>query len=199
MLLYGASGHAKVIIDCLEASKVSIDGIFDDDLNKKYLLTYDVLGTYDDCLLRNKEIIISIGDNQIRKKKSNEIVHRFGKVVHPTAIIQQNVLIGEGSVIFHHAIIQSSTQIGNHVIVNTKASIDHDCIIENYVHIAPSATLCGGIMVGEGTLIGAGAIIIPNLSIGKWATVGAGAVVINNVPDYAVVLGNPAIIKKYNK
>lgn len=199
MLLYGASGHSKVIIDCLEASKVSIDGIFDDDLNKKHLLEYGVLGVYDGNLFRNKQIIIAIGDNQIRKHKTKIIVHGFGKGIHPTAVIQKNVVIGEGTVIFHHAIIQSSTQMGNHVIVNTKASIDHDCIIENYVHIAPSATLCGGIKVGEGTLIGAGAIIIPNLKIGKWATVGAGAVVVNDVPDYAVVLGNPANIKTYNK
>lgn len=194
MLLYGASGHAKVIIDCLEASKVSINGIFDDDISKKYLLEYNVLGSYDNSLLKNNEIIIAIGNNHIRKRLSKEVKHQFGKTIHPTATIQRNVIIGEGSVIFHHAVVQSSSKIGNHVIVNTKASIDHDCIIHDYVHIAPNATLCGGIIVGEGALIGAGAVIIPNLKIGKWATVGAGAVVIRDVPNNAVVLGNPAII-----
>jgi sugar O-acyltransferase (sialic acid O-acetyltransferase NeuD family) len=195
MLLYGASGHAKVIIDCLEASKVSIDGIFDDDINKKKLLEYDVLGSYDDNLLKNKEIIIAIGNNKIRKRLSDEIKHQFGQTAHPTAIIQRNVIIGEGTIVLHHAIVQSSSKIGNHVIINTKASIDHDCIIQDYVHLAPNATLCGGIVVGEGTLIGAGAVIIQNLKIGKWVTIGAGAVVIRDVPDYSVVLGNPAIIK----
>ncbi|WP_394993425.1 acetyltransferase [Emticicia sp.] len=199
MLLYGASGHAKVIIDCLEASKVSVDGIFDDDISKKYLLEYNVLGSYNANLLNDNEIIIAIGNNHIRRNLSEEIKHKFAKVIHPSATIQRNVMIGEGSVIFHHAILQSSTKIGSHVIVNTKASIDHDCIIEDFVHIAPNATLCGGITVGEGTLIGAGAVIIPNLKIGKWVTIGAGSVVINDIPAYAVVLGNPAIIKKYNK
>lgn len=199
MLLYGASGHAKVIIDCLEASKVSIDGIFDDDISKKYLLEYNVLGSYDTNLLKDNQIIIAIGNNHIRKRLSVEIKHKFGNAIHPTALIQRNVMVEYGSVIFHQSIIQSSTKIGKHVIVNTKASIDHDCIIENFVHIAPNATLCGGITVGEGTLIGAGAVVIPNLKIGKWVTIGSGAVVINDIPDYAVVLGNPAIIKKYNK
>lgn len=199
MLLYGASGHAKVIIDCLEASKILIDGIFDDDISKNRILDYNVLGKYDNLLLKDIEIIIAIGNNQIRKRLSEKIKHKFGKTIHPSATIQRNVLISEGSVIFHHAILQSSTKIGSHVIINTKASIDHDCIINNFVHIAPNATLCGGITIGEGALIGAGAVIIPNLKIGKWATIGAGAVVINDVPDNAVVLGNPAIIKKYNK
>lgn len=199
MLLYGASGHAKVIIDCLEASKSLIDGVFDDDLSKKKILEYKVLGKYNDDLLKDKEIILAIGNNSIRKRLSGEIKHKFGKAIHPTATIQRNVLIREGSVIFHHAILQSSTIIGRHVIINTKASIDHDCIIEDFVHIAPNATLCGGITVGEGTLIGAGAVIIPNLRIGKWSIVGAGAVVINDVPDNAIVLGSPAVIKKYNK
>lgn len=198
MLLYGASGHAKVIIDCLEASNIPIEGIFDDDIYKKYLFEYNVLGSYNGNLLKEKEIIIAIGNNQIRRKLSQEIKHNFGKIVHPTATIHKYIVISIGSVIFHHAIIQSATTIGNHVIVNTKASIDHDCIIEDFVHIGPNATLCGGITVGEGSFIGASAVIIPNIKIGKWATIGAGAVVVKDVPNNSIVSGNPAIIKKYN-
>ena len=67
---------------------------------------------------------------------------------------------------------------------------------EDFVHIAPNSTLCGGIRVGEGTLIGSGATIIPNISIGKWAVVGAGSVVVSDIPDYAVVVGNPGKVIK---
>ena len=197
MLIYGASGHAKVIIDCLEASKILIDGIFDDNIELESLLEYKVLGIYDARFLKEAEIVIAIGNNNIRKKLSKMISHKFGKIIHPTALIQRNVVIGEGSVIFHNSIVQSSSQIGNHVIINTKASIDHDCIIGNFAHIAPNATLCGGIEVGEGTFIGAGAVVIPNIKIGKWVMVGAGTVITKNIPDYAVVVGNPGKIKNY--
>lgn len=199
MLLYGASGHAKVVIDCLEASSIPIDGVFDDDIGRKKILEYDVLGSYNINFLANEECIIAIGNNCIRRKLLERIRHQFGKVMHPTSDIQRSVTIGEGSVVFHHAILQSCVKIGDHVIVNTKASIDHDCVIGNFAHIAPNATLCGGVTVGEGALIGAGAVVIPNIKIGKWTTVGAGAVVVKDVPDYAVVVGSPATIKKYNE
>ena len=96
--------------------------------------------------------------------------------------------------------MQSSVKIGKHVIINTAASIDHDCIVEDFAHVSPNATLSGNVKVGEGSHIGAGAVIIPNITIGKWAMIGAGSDVTKNVPDYSVVVGNPARkIKTLNK
>jgi len=66
------------------------------------------------------------------------------------------------------------------------------------VHISPNASLAGDVYIGEGTHIGIGAVIIQGLKVGKWVTIGAGAVVINDIPDFAVVVGNPGKIKKYN-
>ena len=192
MILYGASGHAKVVIDCLESQKEIVTGIFDDDLSKKDLLNYNVIGKYSDHLFLDEELIISIGDNEIRKKVSKVITHKFGMVVHVSATISKNVSIGDGTVVFHNSILQSSVKAGKHVIINTAASVDHDCKIDDFVHISPNATLCGNISIGEGTHIGAGAVIIPNIKIGKWAIIGAGAVVTKDVEDYAVVVGNPA-------
>jgi len=199
VLLYGASGHAKVIIDCLESQMISVTGIFDDDLSKKELLGYKVLGTYNPNYLPNEQIIISIGENEIRKELSKIMRHKFASVHHISAAISKNVISGEGTVIFHKSILQSSVKVGNHVIINTAASVDHDCIIDNFAHIAPNATVCGNVKIGEGTHIGAAAIIIPNITIGKWCKIGAGAVIIKDVPDYSVVVGNPGrIIKTIN-
>jgi len=58
--------------------------------------------------------------------------------------------------------------------------------------------LAGNVEVGEGTHVGIGASVIQGVKIGKWATIGAGAVVIKDVPDFAVVVGSPARIIKYN-
>jgi len=85
------------------------------------------------------------------------------------------------------------------VIINTNASVDHDCKIHDFAHISPQVGLAGGVEIGEGTHIGIGACIIQNITIGKWATIGAGTVVLKNVPDYAVVVGNPGKIIKYNE
>jgi sugar O-acyltransferase (sialic acid O-acetyltransferase NeuD family) len=192
MLLYGASGHAKVIISCLNANLQSISGIFDDDTNKKSLWNIEVIGSYSPDFQRDEELIISIGYNHIRQQVAALVQHRFGRVMHPSALIDKTVAIGEGTVIFHRAIIQADAQIGKHVIVNTAASIDHDCLIQDFVHIAPSATLCGGVYVGAGTLVGAGAVIAPNLRIGQNCLIAAGSIITKHIPDNAIVRGNPA-------
>ena len=76
--------------------------------------------------------------------------------------------------------------------------MEHDCKISDFAHISPNAALAGNVEVGEGTHVGIGASVIQGIKIGKWATIGAGAVVIKDVPDFAVVVGSPARIIKYN-
>lgn len=196
ILLFGASGHAKVVCSCLESQSVLIEGIFDDNESIKFLDNYPVLGRYTSNTYSNIPIIVSIGNNQIRKDKVSLIEHSFGLAKHSSAIVDKLVYIGEGSVIMHMVIVQRGVSIGKHCIINTAASIDHDCIIEDFVHISPNATLCGNVHVGEGTQVGAASVIKQGIKIGKWAIIGAGSVVINDVPDFSVVVGCPA--KKIN-
>lgn len=192
MILYGASGHAKVIIDILSKRGDNIELVFDDNPNVKELLSYSVSAKYDIEQFHASDLIISIGNNVIRKKISYKVKHSFGKAVHSNAVVADSVVVCEGSVIFANVVVQSSTTIGKHVIINTRASVDHDCNIGDFVHIAPGATVCGGVVIGEGAFVGAGAIVIPNISIGKWATIGAGAVVMKNIGNNETWVGNPA-------
>ncbi|MFR9669534.1 MAG: acetyltransferase [Rikenellaceae bacterium] len=194
MYLYGASGHAKVILDILRANEVKVTALIDDNRELSSLSGFPVL--------HNKRtdispLIISIGNNEIRKKIATTLVAEYAVAIHPSAIISDSVTIGCGSVVMQGAIIQIDSKIGEHTIINSGASIDHDCKIGSFTHIAPHSTLCGDVTVGEGAWIGAGATVIQGIKIGKWATVGAGAVVIKDVPDYAVVAGVPAKVIKY--
>jgi sugar O-acyltransferase (sialic acid O-acetyltransferase NeuD family) len=201
MYLYGASGHAKVIIDSLKASGINISGLFDDNPTIKNLLGYMVLGSFDKERLGNDELIISVGLNNIRKKITEKLPRNinYGKAIHPSAIISEYASIDKGTVVMQGAVIQSDVKIGKHCIINTSTSVDHDCEIEDFVHISPNATLCGAVSVGEGSQIGAGAVVIPGIKIGKWSLVAAGAVVLKDVPDNVLVLGNPArVVKRIN-
>lgn len=199
MILYGASGHAKVICSSLESENIQIEGIFEDNPDVIELNEYQIFGRYKDDIMTNSKLIISIGNNQIRKEISKKINHDFGVTIHKSSIFDRTSIVGEGSVILHNTVVQRDTWIGNHVIINTNSSIDHDCKIEHFVHISPNACICGNVSIGEGTHIGAGAIVIQGIKIGKWVTVGAGSVIINHIPDYATVVGNPGRIIKENK
>ena len=187
MYLYGASGHAKVIIDILKANKITIDGLFDDNNSIKDLLDYPVFPSSNAI----GPLIISIGNNQIRSnivKKLSDINYEIAQ--HPSAIISEYATLDTGTVVMQGVIIQSCSHVGKHCIINTGASVDHDCIIEDFVHISPHSTLCGNVIVGEGSWIGAGSTILPGIKIGKWCIVGAGSVVAKDLPDNVLAVGN---------
>lgn len=200
MYLFGASGHAKVIVDILSSQGIKVKAFFDEDEEKKSLWNIAVKGKTKDFVDDGTDCLVSIGNNKTRKKVAEQLSANFGKGIHATAVLGSHIEIGEGTVIMPRTVINADTKIGKHVIVNTAAGIDHDCIISDYAHIAPNASICGGVQIGEGTLIGAGATIIPLIKVGKWCTIGAGAVINSDIPDYSIVVGNPGkIIKKTNQ
>jgi len=200
MFIYGASGHAKVIIDIITSKKnESIDFIFDDDHSIKELQGFKVNHEFTTEMLSQKTVI-AIGNNRTRKKISENIEYMFcDALIHSSAVLSEKTQIGQGTVVMPNAVVNSSSQIGSHCIINTGSIVEHDVKIGNYAHVSPASTITGNVQIGEGTQIGAGATIIPGIKIGRWVTVGAGAVIINDIPDFSVVVGNPGRIVKYNK
>ncbi len=198
MILYGASGHGKVIIDILESMQEPHIEIWD-DADRDPIWEYPVKKTPDPINVMEK-MVISIGVNTTRKmivERLGDVVS-YGKAIHSSAIISRRAAIGDGTVVMAGVTINPDVKIGKHCIVNTSASVDHDCVLEDYVHISPNATLSGDVFVGEGTHIGSGAVAIQGVKIGKWCRIGAGTVIIEDLPDHATAVGNPARVIKIN-
>ncbi|MDH5382329.1 MAG: acetyltransferase [Cyclobacteriaceae bacterium] len=198
MLIIGASGHGKVILETCREAGIQVSSFMDNDPQKLGELMGIPVILEDFTAINDNHVIIGIGDNTIRKNIAKTIEATGIKVqpflAHPLSGLAKGLQIGEGTVIFMNAAIQVDSIIGKHCIINTSASIDHDCTIADFVHVAPNATLCGGISVGEGTFIGANATILPNVKIGKNCIVGAGSVLITDLNDNQKVVGNPARI-----
>lgn len=186
MYLYGASGHARVIIDILKANGVHIYGLIDDNPNLTELLGFPVYHQKKNL----SPLIISIGNNGVRKSIAERLSVEFGIAIHPSAVVSSYASIGEGTVVMQGAIIQSCAKIGKYCIINTGASVDHECIIEDFVHISPHATLCGNVYIGEGSWIGAGSTVIPGVKIGRWFVIGAGTVIAKDIPDGVLMVGD---------
>lgn len=192
MIIYGASGHAKVVLDILEACGKKVDFIVDDNPELNELLGYPVrrnTGSYD-------EAIIAIGSGSIRKKIVETLdVGNYPVAIHPGALVSPRATVGEGTVVMQGAIVQSCVKLGRHCIINTGASVDHDCEISDFVHVAPHATLSGAVKVGAGTWIGVGAVVKQGVTIGANCMIGAGSVVVKDIPDNVTAYGNPCRVK----
>lgn len=186
--LYGASGHAKVIREIVEAQGNNVLGVVDDNLKVEYFGNLKVVHS----AANKSPFIICIGDNSIRKRIAESLKCDFDLAVHPFTALSRSASIGSGTVVMASAVINAETVIGRHCIINTGATVGHECCLENYVQVSPHATLCGNVKVGEGSWIGAGAVVIQGIRIGRWSIVGAGAVVTHDVPDYTEVVGVPA-------
>jgi sugar O-acyltransferase (sialic acid O-acetyltransferase NeuD family) len=118
-------------------------------------------------------------------------------IIDPTAIIPRSLRVGAGSYINAGVVIGAMSMIGEGVLVNRAASLGHHTVLGDRVSIGPGATLAGNIHVGEGVVIGAGAVIHPDARIGAGAVISAGSVVRKNVPEGALVAGNPAVIRPF--
>ena len=187
--VYGASGHAKVIIDIINLTE-DVAVVYDDNMSISFIDDLRVIHE-----IQNFENwVIAVGDNFVRKKICSENSFSYSTLIHPKAIISDYVKLGKGSVFMAGCVVNPSVSIGMHCIINTRASIDHECTLSDFVHISPGAILCGNVRIMEGTHVGAGAVILPGITIGKWSVIGAGAVIIKDVPDGVTVVGNPGRI-----
>ncbi|MXV39173.1 acetyltransferase [Flavobacteriaceae bacterium Ap0902] len=198
MIIYGASGHGKVICDIIKCNSSQEKIVFVDDAQKgNYFYNHPVFLTKD-YDMHQDQLIIAIGNNLIRRKVASRYIN-FGQAIHPTAVLSKTVSLSPGTVIMANVSCNADTQIGEHVILNTSCSIDHDCEIHDFAHISPNVSLAGNVKVGTGSHIGIGATVIQGIKIGNFATIGAGTVVINDIPDGATAVGIPAKIIKFNK
>lgn len=199
LILFGAGGHAKVVLDALNSAGRDVLGLIDDDpaATGRMILAAPVLGTRDVLARehRGAGIVPAIGVNGARAALLDWLAQggfAVAGAIHPRATIGAGVELGDGCFLAAGAVVNPDTRIGAGAIVNTCASVDHDCRIGRAVHIAPGARLCGGVTIGDETLIGTGTVVIPGIRIGARAVIGAGSVVIRDVPDGARVAGNPA-------
>jgi sugar O-acyltransferase (sialic acid O-acetyltransferase NeuD family) len=200
IFVFGAGGHAKVVIDAIEREGLHLIAWVCDDAVEKHgtqLMKYEIVGGREALLTRKAESgagVVAIGDNGDRMKIASWLVERgcrLAAVVHPAAAVGRDVEIGEGTVVMAGCVINSGARVGRNVIVNTGATIDHDCEIADGVHIGPGSHLCGNVAIGSATLIGAGTTIVPTVGVGAFVLIGAGSTVLADVPDRARVGGSP--------
>lgn len=193
LVIIGASGHGKVIADIAKKNGYHEIVFLDDDENIHECGGYPVTGRSHEVETINADVIVGIGNASIRKKIQQSIpARKMATLIHPSAVVAEDAIIGEGTVIMAGVVVNPSVRIGKGCIINTCASIDHDCNVGDYVHVSVGSHLCGTVSVDDETWIGAGATVSNNISICSKSMIGAGAVVIKDTKESGIYIGVPA-------
>jgi sugar O-acyltransferase (sialic acid O-acetyltransferase NeuD family) len=199
LLIWGAGGHGKVILDIARSMGRFDDIAFLDDNRTK------AGQSFCECLLVDASenlqrcagslFVIAIGDNHIRARCFSRALASGllpATLVHRSALLGTSTSIGKGTVVMPGVIVNAGAVIGDNCIINSGAIVEHDCRIEANVHISPRVVLGGGVCVGQFAHIGIGATVLPGALVGEESIVGAGAVVLREVTAHCTVVGVPA-------
>lgn len=201
VVIFGSSGHAKVVADIIEKQGIyNIVGFLDDykEVGEE-VYGYEVLGGIDFYKSSPNDLltIVAVGDNRGRKAVINKILElkpniEFATAIHPKSVIAKGVNIGKGTVVMAGAIINSDAVVGEHCIINTKSSVGHDTTISDFVTISPNSTLAGDVKIGESSIVAMNSAVLEKRTIGRDTLIGAGATVVNDIGSGVLAYGTPA-------
>ncbi|MFN7960747.1 MAG: acetyltransferase [Thermoanaerobaculia bacterium] len=202
LLIFGASGHGRVVAEAAAAAGLAPAGWADDDPDRRgsrvdglEVLACGTAEAAEIALEAGWSVVVAVGDNRARRRVMLELAAlgaQLATVVHPRATISPTARLGEGSVALAGVVINAGAQVGSNVILNTSCSVDHDCRIGDHAHLSPGVHLGGAVEVGEGTHLGVGVSVRNQIKIGAWSLVGAGAAVVSDIDPGVVAWGVPA-------
>jgi sugar O-acyltransferase (sialic acid O-acetyltransferase NeuD family) len=199
IVLIGGGRHTRACIDIIKQSaNYKISGIiYVNKLPDEDYFYYPLLGNLDNLeyIFDNiaKNAVISIGglENMNERNLIYQKLKSFGfllpNIIHPKAIIEPSVIIGEGNQLFAGTNIGSYSKIGNNCILNSNSIISHDCTLGDNIHMTPGSILAGGVNVGNNTIIGMGATVTMDIKIGKNVIIYNGKNIFGNISDNAIV------------
>jgi len=203
VILVGAGGHARVLVECLRLGNIPVLGyvclpgsVAKGNMTAlRHFGSDEALDSMDRTAVRLVNGIGSVRSTEARRDafaRFRQAGFSFETVSHPSVIIAPDAILEEGTQVMAGAIVQPGCRIGANAILNTRVSVDHDSVIETHSHLACGVVLSGHVRVGADVHVGTGAMVAQNISIGRGALVGAGSVVLDDVAEGEFVAGVPA-------
>lgn len=196
ILLLGAGGHCRAVIDVLRLSSFRPAVILDKsvscpDASPKELLGVQIAG--DDSLLPELRAqydygLVTVGQIKtaaIRAKlyaRLKECGYLLPVLVSGHASASPWSSIGEGTVVMHFATINAGAVVGANSIINTGAIIEHDAQIGHNCHVSTGAIVNGGAVLADNVFLGSGAIVREGVRIGAGSVIGMGLAVKRDIP-----------------
>lgn len=176
----------------------TIKGFLDDNVDA--LNGFDgyppVIGNVADYVIEPDDVFVcSLGNTKTKRYVCEILLNKgakFQSLIHKTAIVRQNAIIGDGCIVADYASVGADAKIGVNSLVQSYSIVAHDCIIGDYVRIDTHAVCVGGVVVEDNVMIHTGAILSHKVVVGTDSVVGAASFVFKKVKPGRTVFGNPA-------
>lgn len=197
--IYGAGSHSNVVYNVFKKNyKINIKNFIDD--NKNGLLNKILIKKPKEIFnkINDIDLHIAIGDNLLREKIYNKFKKKIVSlktIIDKDSYIYKTSIIKDGCFIAPRSILGPNTIINHCCIINHGAIVDHDSKVGAFSHIAPGCVIGGNVQIGKKSLLGSNCVVLPNIVVGNNVTIGAGSVITKNIPNDALVFGNPGRIK----
>lgn len=181
--LFGYGGHAKEVAAMINEP---VTFFVDDNYSNK------IAHPISSFVKEEFEIMIAVGESSAREKIVRKLLgFTFFTFVHPTAVIGNNVKIGEGSYIGPYSIITCDVEIGNHSILNRINTIGHDSVCGNFLSMMPGSIISGNCKLGNNVYLGSNSTIKEKINICDNVTIGLNSGVVKNIIEKGVYIGTP--------
>ncbi len=201
--IYGAGGGGREFfelardINSIENRWKSV--FFIDDFPKEKTLRNCPVYTFEEMISKyssnDVEITLAVGQPNDRKKLYDKVTsngYRLATLVHPTAVIMENTVIGSGSVISRNVIISCDAEISENVLVLPMVTMGNNCRIGSHSVISPHSAVCASVSIGTCVYLAVHTCIRESTSVGNNVIVSAGSAVLKDMGDDLIVQGNPA-------
>lgn len=205
LMLVGAGGLGRETLNLIDAlnyeePRWAIQGFVDDDssLAGSVVSGVRVLGPSELVKEANSYVVLCLGNDKLpylRLEKSEYLglePERYATLVHPSAGVSSDSVIGPGSVLFQNVVMTAGVSIGSQVLLMPGVTLTHDDVIRNGATMASGACVGGRVEIGECAYVGMSATIRQGLTIGRGSVIGMGAVVLEDVPAEETWAGTPA-------
>ena len=195
LIIIGAGGFAKSIVDSLDNQKYNLVG-FVDTFKQGQHIGFDIIANHLDDITSPHDYayFIGVGDPKTRHQfytQLNEKGLEQINIVDPSAMLAKDVKLGNGIYIGKMCIINSGTKLADGVVVNTRSLIEHGNDIQCCSNITTNVVLNGDVTVGSRTFVGSCTVVNGQITIGTNTIIGSGSVVIRDIGDNIVVAGSP--------
>jgi sugar O-acyltransferase (sialic acid O-acetyltransferase NeuD family) len=199
LLIFPCNGNGLEALDCL-GSEFECIGFVDDTPEKQRTGAYGLPVLPRAALEQRRDAaVLAVPGGPASFQARRQVIEslglapeRWATVVHPGAHVSKLAQLGRNVLVMAGVVVTSNARVGDHVCVLPNTVIHHDVTVGSFSLIGANVAIAGSVRIGENCYIGSGTNVKNGLAVGARALVGLGSNVTRDVPEGAIVAGNPA-------